>query len=52
MPEKETKDLRVYPVKIDTEKLNVIDKYPLLPIPFFLVLLGRVKAGKSTSTLR
>ena len=48
MPEKETKDLRVYPVKIDTEKLNVIDKYPLLPIPFFLVLLGRVKAGKST----
>jgi GTPase SAR1 family protein len=44
----EVKDLKVYPVKIDQEKLNVVDKYPLLPIPFFLVLLGRVKAGKST----
>lgn len=44
----ESKDLTVYPVKIDEEQLNVIDKYPLLPIPFFLVVLGRVKAGKST----
>ena len=44
----EVKDLKVYPVKIDQEKLNVVEKYPLLPIPFFLVLLGRVKAGKST----
>ncbi len=44
----ENRDLRVYPVKIDESKLNVVKKYPLLPIPFFMVLLGRVKAGKST----
>jgi len=44
----ESEDLRVYPVKIDEEKLNVVKKYPLLPIPFFLTILGRVKAGKST----
>lgn len=43
-----SKDLTVYPVKIDEEHLNVVDKYPLLPIPFFLTILGRVKAGKST----
>jgi GTPase SAR1 family protein len=42
------KDLTVYPVKIDEDQLNVVNKYPLLPIPFFLVVLGRVKAGKST----
>ncbi len=46
--ESKTLDLRVYPVKIDESKLNVVKKYPLLPIPFFMVLLGRVKAGKST----
>ncbi len=44
----ESEDLRVYPVKIDESKLNVVKKYPLLPIPFFLTVLGRVKAGKST----
>ena len=44
----ETQDLKIYPVKIDEEKLNVVKKYPLLPIPFFLTILGRVKAGKST----
>jgi len=43
-----SKDLTVYPVKIDETHLNVVDKYPLLPIPFFLTILGRVKAGKST----
>ena len=43
-----SKDLKVYPVNIDEDQLNVINKYPLLPIPFFLVILGRVKAGKST----
>jgi hypothetical protein len=43
-----SEDLHVYPVKIDETKLNVIKKYPLLPIPFFLTILGRVKAGKST----
>lgn len=41
-------DLSIYPVKIDEEKINQVDKYPLLPIPFFLCILGRVKAGKST----
>ena len=46
--EDKQKDLTVYPVNIDEDQLNVIDKYPLLPIPFFLVVLGRVKAGKST----
>lgn len=43
-----SKDLNIYPVKIDDDQLNVVDKYPLLPIPFFLTILGRVKAGKST----
>jgi len=43
-----SKDLTVYPVVIDEDKLNVKDKYPLLPIPFFMTVLGRVKAGKST----
>ena len=43
-----SKDLSIYPVKIDDDQLNVVDKYPLLPIPFFLTILGRVKAGKST----
>ena len=43
-----SKDLTIYPVKIDESHLNVVDKYPLLPIPFFLTILGRVKAGKST----
>lgn len=42
------KDLTIYPVNIDESHLNVVDKYPLLPIPFFLTILGRVKAGKST----
>ena len=44
----DSKDFKVYPVKIDETKLNVVEKYPLLPIPFFLTILGRVKAGKST----
>lgn len=41
-------DLAIYPVKIDETNLNVVNKYPLLPIPFFLTIIGRVKAGKST----
>ena len=45
---KDCNDLNVYPVKIDEENMDIIDKYPLLPVPFFLVCLGRVKAGKST----
>jgi hypothetical protein len=43
-----TKDLTVYPVNIDETNLNTVDKYPLLKIPFFMVILGRVAAGKST----
>lgn len=45
---KKEEDLTIYPVKIDESHLNVVDKYPLLPIPFFMTILGRVKAGKST----
>lgn len=41
------KDLKIYPVKVDEDKLNVVDKYPLPKIPFFMVILGRVAAGKS-----
>lgn len=41
------KDLTVYPVKVDDSKLNVIDKYPLAPIPFLICVIGRVKSGKS-----
>ena len=40
-------DLNIYPVKVNEDKLNVIDKYPLPKIPFFMVILGRVAAGKS-----
>ena len=43
----DTKDLSVYPVKIDETNMDIVDKYPLLPIPFFMVILGRVNAGKS-----
>ena len=43
----ECKDLNIYPVKVDEERLNVVDKYPLPKIPFFMVILGRVAAGKS-----
>ena len=43
-----TKDLTIYPVKIDETNLNTVEKYPLLKIPFFMVILGRVAAGKST----
>tara|TARA_R100000951_G_C2650900_1_gene184318 strand:+ start:949 stop:1791 length:843 start_codon:yes stop_codon:yes gene_type:complete len=43
-----TQDLHIYPIKIEDDALNTVDKYPLLPIPFFLTILGRVKAGKST----
>ena len=35
----DSKDFKVYPVKIDETKLNVVEKYPLLPIPFFLTIL-------------
>ena len=37
------RDLSVYPVKIDESNMDIVDKF-ILPIPFFLVILGRVKA--------
>lgn len=41
------KDLNIYPLNIDTSKLNEIDCYPLCDIPFFIICCGRVRAGKS-----
>ena len=29
------KDLSVYPVIIDESNMDIVEKYPLLPIPFF-----------------
>ena len=48
-PEKyeDLKDLKIYPLKIDTSKLNEIQKYPLCDIPHLILINGRVKAGKS-----
>lgn len=40
-------DLKVLPLNIDTSKLNEISKYPLCDIPHLLLLVGRVKSGKS-----
>lgn len=40
-------DVNVYPLDIDTSKLNEIDCYPLIDVPFFIVACGRVRAGKS-----
>jgi hypothetical protein len=45
-PEK-YKDLKILPLNIDTSKLNEIEKYPLCDIPHLLLLVGRVKSGKS-----
>ncbi len=44
----ENRDLNIYPIKIEEEKLNVGDsKYPLNSAVHFLVIIGRVKSGKS-----
>lgn len=40
-------DLKILPLNIDTSKLNEIEKYPLCDIPHLLLLVGRVKSGKS-----
>lgn len=40
-------DLTIYPVKVDKSKLNEIQKYPLCDIPSLILIVGRVKAGKS-----
>lgn len=45
-PEK-YEDLSIYPLKIDTSKLNETAKYPLCNIPHLILVVGRVKAGKS-----
>ena len=42
------KDLTIYPLNIDTSKLNEIDKYPLCSLPHLILLVGRVKSGKSS----
>lgn len=52
MPEKykdinNGKDLKIYPLKIDKHKLGEISKYPLCDIPHLILLIGRVKAGKT-----
>ena len=41
------KDLKVYPLKIDETKLNETKKHPLCDIPHLILIVGRVKAGKS-----
>ena len=40
-------DLAILPVKIDRSKLNEVEKYPLCDIPSLILIVGRVKAGKS-----
>lgn len=41
------KDLSIYPLNIDTSKLGEKDKYPLCDIPHLILLIGRVKSGKT-----
>jgi hypothetical protein len=43
----DNKELKIYPVKVDRGKLNEISKYPLCDIPSLILIVGRVKAGKS-----
>jgi len=54
MPKKQTeksKDTKIYPIKVNQQKLNESeDKYPLPNLPFFWVLLGRIRSGKSLIT--
>tara|TARA_R110002012_G_scaffold31069_2_gene93657 strand:+ start:555 stop:1475 length:921 start_codon:yes stop_codon:yes gene_type:complete len=46
--EKVVKDLKIYPIKIEDDKKNEgEDKYPLCSSVHLLVVIGRVKAGKS-----
>ena len=47
-PKKEV-DLEIYPVKVDKKRLNEGDnKYPLSNSTHLHLIVGRVKAGKST----
>ena len=42
-----SRDLKIYPLKIEGDKMNVIEKKPLAQVPFLIGVLGRVKAGKT-----
>ena len=44
-----SKDLKIYPVKLEEDKLNcdTKEKYPLNPSTHLHLIVGRVKAGKS-----
>ena len=47
-PKQEENDLKIYPIKIEDDKKNEgEDKYPLCSSVHLLVVIGRVKAGKS-----
>lgn len=41
------RDLKIYPLKIEGDKLNVVEKYPLAQIPALIGVVGRVRAGKT-----
>ena len=41
------RDLKIYPLKIEGDKLNVVDKYPLAQLPALIGVVGRVRAGKT-----
>lgn len=42
------KDLKIYPVKVNTDKLDELNKEPLCNIPHLILILGKVKAGKTS----
>ena len=45
---KEDRDLNIYPIKIEDDKLNEgEDKYPLVSPVHLILVIGRVKSGKS-----
>ena len=40
-------DYTIYPIRINEDQLNETDKSPLPNIPFFMTIVGRVRAGKT-----
>ena len=40
-------DLKIYPLKDVEDRMNKVDKYPLVSVPFALALVGRIKSGKT-----
>jgi uncharacterized protein YozE (UPF0346 family) len=44
--EKEKEDYSIYPIKVDNQKLNEIEKFPF-DLPHCVASLGRVRAGKT-----